>query len=142
MFGNKSFLRIGKLSDASISGLYQDSYELESCQYSFSQGTDFNGKPQTDVRGGVINICYAGLPKEDLLYWMLKPGRLKDGAIVICNENDEPLEKVFFEQAACVSLAVDYAQQGTSYISTKITLQAQKIKVGEMTLTNPWTTNN
>ena len=52
MFGHKSFLRIGALSDSSISGLYKDSYELENCNFSFSQGVDGNGKPQTEVRGG------------------------------------------------------------------------------------------
>lgn len=35
MFGHKSFLRIGALSDSSISGLYKDSYELENCNFSF-----------------------------------------------------------------------------------------------------------
>ena len=49
MFGHKSFLRIGALGDSSISGLYKDSYELENCHFSFNQGTNTDGKPQTDV---------------------------------------------------------------------------------------------
>lgn len=53
----------------------------------------------------------------------------------------EPLEKIFFEQAACVGLEIDYVQQGKGYIQTKITLQARKIKVGETTLENRWTIN-
>lgn len=36
MFGHKSFLRIGALSDSSISGLYKDSYELESWRVAVS----------------------------------------------------------------------------------------------------------
>ena len=47
MFGHKSFLRIGALSDSSISGWYKDSYELENCNFSFSQGVDGHGKPLT-----------------------------------------------------------------------------------------------
>lgn len=141
MFGYKSFLRIGALSDSSISGLYKESYELESCNYSFSQGTDMNGKPQTEVRGGAIQLICGGLPQDDMLRWMLGAGKYQDGAIVVCNDNDEPLEKVYFEQAACVGLEVDYTQTGKSYIRTKITLQARKIKVGDTALENYWTIN-
>ena len=141
MFGHKSFLRIGALNDSSISGLYKESYELESCSYSFSQGMDTNGKPQTEVRGGTIHLTYAGLPQDDMLRWMLGSTRYEDGAIVVCNDNNEPLEKVFFEQAACVGLEIEYAQKGKAYIQTKITLQARKIKVGEPTLENRWTIN-
>ena len=136
MFGHKSFLRIGALNDSSILGLYKDSYELESCSYSFSQGIDLNGKPQTEVRGGTIFLTYASLPQEDMLRWMLGSVQYEDGAIVICDDNDEPLEKIIFEQAACVGL-----QTGKSYIHTKITLQARKIKVGGTTLENRWTIN-
>lgn len=139
MFGHKSFLRIGALNDSSILGLYKDSYELESCSYSFSQ--DLNGKPQTEVRGGTIFLTYASLPQEDMLRWMLGSVQYEDGAIVICDDNDEPLEKIIFEQAACVGLEIEYTQTGKSYIHTKITLQARKIKVGGTTLENRWTIN-
>lgn len=141
MFGHKSFLRIGALSDSSISGLYKDSYELDSCSYSFSQGVDVNGKPQTEVRGGTIYLTYGGLPQDDMLRWMLGSTKYEDGAIVVCNDNNEPLEKVYFEQAACVGLEIEYAQKGKAYIQTKITFQVRKIKVGETTLENRWTIN-
>lgn len=141
MFGHKSFLRIGALNDSSISGLYKESYELESCSFNFSQGMDLNGKPQTSVHGGSIHITYAGLPQNDMLRWMLDSTKYEDGAIVVCNDNDEPLEKIHFEQAACTGLTVEYDQKGKSYIQTKITLQARKIKVDEMTLENQWTIN-
>lgn len=141
MFGHKSFLRIGALSDSSISGLYKDSYELESCSYNFSQGVDANGKPQTEVRGGTIHLTYGSLPQSDMFRWMLSSTKYEDGAIVVCNDNNEPLEKVYFEQAACVGIEIEYIQKGKSYIQTKITLQARKIKMGETTLENRWTIN-
>lgn len=141
MFGHKSFLRIGALNDSSISGLYKDGYELESCSYNFSQGVDVNGKPQTEVSGGTIYLTYGGLPQNDMLRWMLGSTKYEDGAIVVCNDNNEPLEKVHFEQAACVGLEIEYAQKGKAYIQTKITLQVRKIKVGETILENRWTIN-
>ncbi len=139
MFGYKSFLRIGALSDSSISGLYKESYELESCSYSFSQGIDGNGKPQTDVLGGAIQVTYGGLPQNDMIEWMLGSRKFHEGAIVVCNDADEPLEKVLFEQATCVSMNIMFSQHGASYISTKFTLQARKIQVGVTPLENRWT---
>lgn len=97
MFGHKSFLRIGALNDSSISGLYKDSYELENCNFGFMQNVDSNGKPQTEVHGGTISLTYSGLPQQDLLRWALGSTKYEDGAIVTCNDNNEPLEKVFFE---------------------------------------------
>lgn len=95
---------------------------------------DVNGKPQTEVRGGSIFLTYGGLPQQDLLRWMLGSTKYEDGAIVVCDDNNEPLEKIFFEQAACVGLEIDYVQQGKGYIQTKVTLQARKIKVGKLPL--------
>jgi hypothetical protein len=138
MFGYKSFLKVGALNDSSITGLYRDSYELESCDYSFSQPVDVNGKPQSDVCGGSIYLTYANVPPMELLRWMLKSSRYEDGVIVICDENDEPLEKVEFERARCIGLEVNYLQKGKAYTTTKITLQASKIKMGGAELDNHW----
>lgn len=138
MFGYKSFLRIGVLNDSSITGLYRESYELQDCNYGFQQGMDENGKAQTDVRGGTIQFTYAGLPPKEMLGWMLNSRKYEDGAIVICDESDVPLEKIYFEQAACTGLSVDYLQRGKSYIITKVTLQVRKIKIGETLLENHW----
>lgn len=138
MFGHKCFLRIGQLDDSSISGLYRDSYELLSCSYAFSQGTDRNGKPQTDVKGGTIDVIYPNVPPAEFMRWMLKSGKLENGAIVICDANDMPLQKILFEEGACVALDVDYSQQGSSFTSTAMTIQVNKIKIGEVQLENRW----
>lgn len=138
MFGHKSFLRIGSLNDSSITGLYKDSYELQSCSYGFSQGVDTNGKPQTDVRGGTIYLTIPNTPPDDILRWMLNSRKYENGVIVVCDDNNVPLEKVLFSEAACVGLEIDYVQKGNAYISTKITLQAKKIVVGQTALENGW----
>ena len=52
MFGHKWFLRLGELTDASMSGLIQSANELINCSFSFHQGVDFREQAQTDVRMG------------------------------------------------------------------------------------------
>lgn len=138
MFGHKSFLRIGALEDSSIMGLYRDSYELDSCSFGFSQGVNSDGKPQTEVRGGSIYVTIAGIPPADIIQWALSSRKYNDGVIVICDDNDMPLEKIRFENAACISMEISYSQKGTSYTSTRLTLQAQKIAMEETQLENRW----
>jgi hypothetical protein len=138
MFGHKSFLRIGILNDSSIMGLYRSSYELEDCHFSFSQGVNTDGKAQTEVRGGTIHLTLANIPTNEILQWMLKSHKFEDGAIIICDENNAPLEKIFFLNATCVSLEINYVQAGKSYVNTKLILQAEKINVGDSNLNNQW----
>ncbi|MDR2145207.1 MAG: type VI secretion system needle protein Hcp [Tannerella sp.] len=139
MFGHKTFLRIGQLTDGSLQGLYRESYELESCEYSFSQGYDHKGQPQSDTLGGAIHITYPGLPPQEILEWALNHRKYHDGVIVICDQNEQPLEKIGFEKAALVKLKIDYSQKGKGLFSTKIVLQAFSLQVGVHFLTNKWT---
>ncbi|GHT35536.1 hypothetical protein FACS189434_13500 [Bacteroidia bacterium] len=138
MFAHKTFLKLGTLSDSSMMGLYKDSYELESCHYGFSQGVDSNGKAQTEVSGGAIYITYPALPTAEMLQWALNARKYYDGTIVICDDNEQPLEKINFEQAACVGLEINYSQKGKGYINTKLVLQTARISVGTTQLTNKW----
>ena len=118
--------------------LYSDSYELLGCNYSFSQGVDFNGKAQTEVKGGSIFITYPNVPPNDIIRWMLDSRKLENGAIVICDANDIPLEKVLFESAACISMEINYSQKGNGFTATKFVVQAKKITVGQTSLENNW----
>ncbi|PRZ00189.1 type VI secretion system tube protein TssD [Marinilabilia salmonicolor] len=142
MFGHKCFLRIGPLEDSSINGLYRDSYELLSCEYGFAQGMDRNGKPQSEVLGGTIHLVYPNIPSNEIISWMLKSGKLENGAIVICDANDTPLEKVYFEGAACTEMEVAYTQKGNGYITTKVQLQVRKLSVGSVSLEKKWVNLN
>ncbi len=139
MFGHKSFLKLGMLSDASIMGLYKESYELESCSYGFSQGVNTDGKAQTEVRGGGILVTIPGIPAMDIIQWALDSRKYHDGVVVICDENDMALEKLKFQDAACIGMEINYSQKGKGYIATKLTLQARKLTVGDTELNNRWT---
>jgi len=138
MFGHKSFLKIGELSDVSITGLYKESYELDYCSYSFSQGINVDGKAQTEVHGGTINISISGIPPNDIIQWSLDSSKYNSGLIVICDDNDMPLEKIKFTDAACIGMEVAYIQTGKGYIVTKLMLQTRQLTIGHTTLDNRW----
>lgn len=138
MFGHKCFLRIGQLEDSSASGLYKDSYELLSCDFGFAQSMDRNGKPQSEVQGGTISMVYPNVPPQEIVDWMLKSGKVENGAIVICDANDLPLEKVYFEDGVCTGMKVGYHQSGNGYVSTNIQIDVRKISVGNVAIEKRW----
>ena len=138
MFGHKCFLLIGQLEDSSASGLYKDSYELLSCDFGFAQSLDRNGKPQSEVQGGTISMVYPNVPPQEIVDWMLKSGKVENGAIVICDANDLPLEKVYFEDGVCTGMKVGYHQSGNGYVSTNIQIDVRKISVGNVAIEKRW----
>ncbi|WP_418500562.1 type VI secretion system tube protein TssD [Culturomica massiliensis] len=139
MFGHKWFLKIGELSDSSISGLTQEANELINCTFSFSQGMDFRGQPQTRVNVDNLVLTYDGLPTQDIIYWAMTPTKLHNGACVLCDADGTPVDKLFFEDGACVGLSLTYINDGKSpSVITHIVIQPRKIISGDETITYKW----
>lgn len=138
MFGYTVFLKIGNPASTSLMDMYQGSYELSECQYEFRQGIDMKGQTQTEVKGGSFLVTFPGLPSRDMIQWMLNARKYQNGAIAIYDNAGSTLEKVTFEKATCVNMELAYIRQGTIYISTKLTLQAQKISLGTEDFENNW----
>lgn len=138
MYGHKWFLKIGELSDGSILGLMNDANELIHCSFSFNQGIDFKGQTQTEVRTGGLIVTYDGLPSKEIIDWAMSSRKLHDGVLVLCDTDDKPLNKVFFEDAACVELSVNYMNDGKSSIITQLRLYPRVTKIDDETLTKHW----
>lgn len=138
MFGHKWFLRLGELTDASMSGLIQSANELVHCSFSFHQGVDFRGQAQTDVRMGDFILTYDGLPSREVILWAMTSTKLHNGSLVLCDANGEPVDKLFFEDGACTGMSVSYINEGKSPIITQLKLQPRKIISGNETLSQTW----
>lgn len=129
MFGHRAFLVLGG-GAADIVSLIKGGLEISNCNFSFQQGIDDRGKATTRVHGGTINISLSQLPSSDILEWGIQSHSYKNGVIVVLDAENLPIEKVIFENAACVDFEVDYIQSGDSYVSTCLTIQAEVIIVG------------
>ena len=138
MFGYKCFLRLVSLSHASEASLLSEGYELLSCNYSFSQGTDQNGKAQSDVTGGIIRMIYPNLPSKELTDWMKTSNKLLSGALVLLDAEGIPAEKVMFEDAACVGMEINFTEEGASYAATSLTLSVRKLTLGAIEKSFRW----
>ncbi|WP_165041704.1 type VI secretion system tube protein TssD [Dysgonomonas sp. ZJ709] len=127
MFTHKSYLKLGDVLGTDLLSLLDGGYELANCEFSFQQGIDDTGKASTQVFGGTLSLTLPMLPPKPIIEWALNSCKYMKGAIVLLNDHDEPVEKIWFENAACISLDVDYTQRGESYMTTKIEVQAESL---------------
>lgn len=139
MFSHKAFLKIGDTSATDFMSLVKGGYEISNCEFSFQQGFDDTGKASTKVHGGTIALTLPMLPPNVLIEWGLNSRKYNDGVIVTLNDENIPQEKILFTNAACVSLGIDYTQQGETYSFTKLVIHAETIVLeGDLTFDNEW----
>lgn len=139
MFGHRSFLMLGG-GAADIKSLIKEGYEVLDCNFSFNQGVDEKGKATTKVYGGILNITLSQLPPQDVIEWALLSRKYMDGAIVMLDAENLPLEKILFKNATCVDMEINYTQVGDGYAATKLIIQTSQLQVGDgVNFENEWT---
>jgi hypothetical protein len=140
MYSHRSFLVLGDGGISNILSLINGGYEILDCNYSFNQGVDRKGKATTRVHGGTIGLTLSQLPPQPIIEWGMLPRKYLDGAIMILDAENIPLEKILFKQAACVDMEINYTQTGNSYANTKLIIQAAQLTVGDgIDFENEWT---
>lgn len=127
MFAHKSYLKLGEFTGADFGSLVKSGYELDDFEYGFQQGVDDTGKASSEVYGGTLTMTLPMLPPDVIIQWSLNSRLYKKGAIIVLDAHNEPLDRLLFENAACVNLSFDYVLKGKGYITTKITLQAERL---------------
>lgn len=138
MFSHRSFLMLGD-SDPDITNLIKGGYEVYNYRHFFKQEIDLKGKVTTRAYGGFIQLTLTQVPPDPVIEWALLSKKYMDGAIISVNEENIPLEKIIFKNAACVNLALNYTQKGSSYATTSIAIAAEELIVGDgVTFLNEW----
>lgn len=139
--GYRAFLELGFIErkNGKFVSFGGDLIELDVCSYSLIRSIDERGKIQTNLRGGNISFVFSGLPSLTFLDWCTNPNKYYSGCIHIKALNDEPKERIFFEDAACVNMKISYINDGTSYVMVQGLLQAVSIQLqGARALYNNW----
>ena len=139
MFGHRSFLMIGDTSAADIINLVKGGPEVIDCNFSFHQDVDDKGKATTRTQSGTLNITISQLPPQNIIEWALDSRKYTDGVVAVLDAENIPLEKIFFENATCINMEINYTQKGDSYASTTLIVQAEKLIVGSgISFNNEW----
>ena len=140
MHEHRSFLIIGSEAGDLLT-LLQEGYEISHFRFAFEQGIDSrNGKASTRVYGGTIDLSLSQPPPSPLIAWGMKSRKYLDGAIVMLDYENVPVEKILFKNAACVEMEFDYVLDGADYSETRLSIQAKQLTVaGDIDFTNEWT---
>lgn len=138
MFGHRSFLVLGG-DAADIVSLVKGGLEVLSYNFSFRQGFDGKGQATTRVHAGNISLTLPQLPPQNIIQWGLQSRKYESGMIILLDGENMPIEKVIFENAACIGMEVNYTESGDSYASTKLVIQSEIIIVGDgIDFLNEW----
>lgn len=122
-----------------IEGHSQYNYGIKilSCDYSFSQDVDSNGKIASNIRAGIINISIAGISDTEIVQWMLGKDVRKNGKISFSGVIDTGPHKSFeFEDAVLINYHESFSDQ--SDIIINISISSRKIIVSGITHETQW----
>ncbi len=111
-------------------------YDVERFKIGFTQPIDYKGQPQHEVRGGLISITIDQMPDAGLTNWARKSTQLKNGSIVFHTLMSNPVMRVEFEDAYCITLTrVIDARKGTR---TALVISPETVKVNDVEHYNDW----
>lgn len=108
------------------------------CDFSFSQDVDAQGKVNSKVRAGLINITIPGVDDTDILQWMLNRDDKKDFKIAYSGFIDTgPHRSIEFKDAYLVNYQEVYSESKDIVIN--LTLSSRVIQVKGVTHESSWT---
>lgn len=119
--------------------------------FSFWQITDYIGRPNTDVRLGLIELTLVGAEAAWTFWeeWMLDPYQRQSGRLVFFQNEDQKSKTVIFYDAFCVHFECRFdarGQQGKGSFETEIHLSAAAKEVqgqfAEAHSVIPWATDS
>jgi len=114
----------------------EDPIELNNCSYTYlREVNEKTGEIESQVLNGIINIMFAGYPKNSIWEWAMKY-KFKNGSVKVMQTDKDngsyiPVEEVKLTEAACVHLQLNYNRYGFTHFSTKMTITSNESVVGD-----------
>jgi hypothetical protein len=118
-------------------------YSILHCNYSMHQNVDANGRPSSDVRGGMIHVTVEANEDTSLFQWMIDSHSFKEGKIVFYKrDSDSRMKELDFSEAACIEYSESFDSISASPMTISFTLSAARISIGDAEHTNAWFPQN
>jgi len=110
-------------------------YNVQDCDYEFSQAVDLNGKPCAYPRGGLINFTVITPIGTVFHKWMFDISEVKDGEFIflISDGTQQTIKKVAFQKAHCIRLAENFNNYTATHMTMKVTISAGIISFNDGT---------
>ncbi|WP_018620714.1 type VI secretion system tube protein TssD [Spirosoma luteum] len=117
-----------------------NTYPIRQVSLEISQTIDAVGRPSSATQGGKIRLEIDVADDDTLSEWMADPHKTLGGSIrYYRTDEDATLKELKFEDAFCVDYIerFDGTQSGQP-MTTAITISAQKLKIGQVSVENNW----
>ncbi|MCL1932789.1 MAG: hypothetical protein FWF53_03105 [Candidatus Azobacteroides sp.] len=113
-----------------------ETFEAEHFDINFKQPVNRNGQPQSEMKGGQINLFLTQAATNNLYLWAKKSTLLKDGKVLFQTDMGMTVLEVEFINAYCVSLVRRVnAYAGTG---TVLAVTPERVKLNGRELNNKW----
>jgi len=109
------------------------------CQFSFTQGTDYNGKPASRPTGGQINVTIESDGSTELFDWMVSNTKTKSGSIIFYRRDAlSKLKELKFSDAYCINYEEHFKASGEIPMQVRITISAKEVRLNSSAFENSW----
>jgi len=126
----KAYLKLKLPKRVNTMRLSRETYELVACDYAFNQDINREGEVCSGLKGGIFSVSIIGKPTEELLAWMFDHIKRYNGEITILDGKYGTLEQVYFEEARCVDLTIQYKPEDKPCTITKLKIAAGEVRIG------------
>lgn len=113
-------------------------YELRSFSTEFGQYVDHKNQPQSEIKGGIIQVSFYQLPDDNLTRWMFSASVKKDGQIQFRRKSSNITLRITFKEARCIGYYKSMGQKVTGFES-RITISPKEISLNDTEHRNNWT---
>ena len=116
-------------------------YPVRRFSWGVRQNTDVVGRPDARVQGGQLHMELDSEADEVLHHWALDDTKKMNGELVIIANNNRfsSRKTILFQEAYCIGLSKVFDGSGSDHgMVMTLTLSANKLSSGEVTLDNHW----
>jgi hypothetical protein len=119
-----------------------ESFNVRRFSWGLHQRTDAINRPEAHVQGGKLQIELDSQPSDLLHFWALDDNKKLGGTLQIFESDSRSVRKTIeFKNAYCTGLAKRFDGSGsTADMIMTLTLSADQLICGEMTIQNNWPT--
>jgi len=119
-----------------------ETFTVRSFHWAIKQHTDELGRPTARVEGGILDITLDSQPNEALHFWAIDDTKQFDGVLNVLEEDSRAIrDQLAFFGAHCVGLTKQFQDaNSTRGMTMHLTLSANKLTHGEITIDNKWPT--
>jgi hypothetical protein len=118
----------------------EQTYEVNRFSWSIDQNTDALSRPDARVQGGQLYVELDSQPDDLLHHWALDNTKKLEGKLMVFESDSMSVRKTIeFRDAFCVGLRKSFdGSASTSNMTMSLTLSADKLVCGEVTIDNEW----